>query len=74
MTVKVSESLPGTKESRPWKSEAIKRRGSKSVDPHVRELVDEGVLQKLQNGLYYYPKASVFGQADLPTSMEASNS
>ncbi|MCP3690186.1 MAG: hypothetical protein GY784_17415 [Gammaproteobacteria bacterium] len=35
---------------------------SKSVDRHVRELVDEGVLQKLQNGLYYYPKASVFGR------------
>ncbi|RLJ16090.1 hypothetical protein DJ031_17595 [bacterium endosymbiont of Escarpia laminata] len=35
---------------------------SKSVDRHARELVDEGVLQKLQNGLYYYPKASVFGR------------
>ncbi|MBA1446008.1 MAG: hypothetical protein M3H12_13375 [Chromatiales bacterium] len=35
---------------------------SKSVDRHTRELVDEGVLQKLQNGLYYYPKASVFGR------------
>ncbi len=34
---------------------------SKSVDRHARELVDQGVLQKLQNGLYYYPKASVFG-------------
>ncbi|MES9904708.1 MAG: hypothetical protein ABW168_18770 [Sedimenticola sp.] len=35
---------------------------SKSVDRHARELVDQGVLQKLQNGLYYYPKASVFGR------------
>jgi hypothetical protein len=34
---------------------------SKSVDRHARELVDQGVLQKLQNGLYYYPQASVFG-------------
>ncbi|HED19197.1 MAG TPA: hypothetical protein ENI74_06815, partial [Gammaproteobacteria bacterium] len=34
---------------------------SKSVDRHVRELVDQGVLQKLQNGLYYYPQASIFG-------------
>lgn len=34
---------------------------SKSVDRHVRELVDHGVLQKLQNGLYYYPQASAFG-------------
>lgn len=35
---------------------------SKSVDQHARELVETGVLQKLQNGLYYYPKPSVFGQ------------
>jgi len=35
---------------------------SKSVDRHARELVDQGVLQKLQNGLYYYPKYSAFGQ------------
>ncbi|BAV33313.1 hypothetical protein SCL_0997 [Sulfuricaulis limicola] len=35
---------------------------SKSVDRHARELVAAGVLQKLQNGLYYYPKASVFGR------------
>jgi hypothetical protein len=34
---------------------------SKSVDRHARELVDQGVLQKLQNGLYYYPQVSVFG-------------
>jgi len=34
---------------------------SKSVDRHARELVQEGVLDKLQNGLYYYPKSSVFG-------------
>ena len=35
---------------------------SMSVDRHARELVDRGVLQKLRNGLYYYPKTSVFGQ------------
>ncbi len=34
---------------------------SKSVDRHARELVETGVLQKLQNGLYYYPKSSAFG-------------
>jgi len=34
---------------------------SKSVDRHARELVETGVLQKLQNGLYYYPKSSIFG-------------
>lgn len=35
---------------------------SKSVDRHARQLVDEGVLKKLQNGLYYYPKESAFGK------------
>jgi len=34
---------------------------SKSVDRHARELVQQGVLEKLQNGLYYYPKSSTFG-------------
>lgn len=34
---------------------------SKSVDRHARELVESGFLEKLQNGLYYYPKPSVFG-------------
>ena len=37
-------------------------RWSKSVDRHARELVEEGVLKKLQNGLYYYPKESTFGK------------
>lgn len=36
---------------------------SKSVDRHLRELVDEGFLVKLQNGLYYHPKQSAFGPA-----------
>ena len=35
---------------------------SKSVDRHAHQLVEQGVLQKLRNGLYYYPKTSVFGQ------------
>ncbi len=34
---------------------------SRSVDRHARELVDNGVLQKLRNGLYYCPKESSFG-------------
>lgn len=34
---------------------------SKSVDRHARALVDSGDLQKLQNGLYYCPRNSVFG-------------
>jgi hypothetical protein len=35
---------------------------SKSVDRHLDELVQEGTLQKLSQGLYYFPKESVFGK------------
>ena len=34
---------------------------SNSVDRHARQLVEAGVLVKLQNGLYHYPKTSSFG-------------
>lgn len=34
---------------------------SKSVDRHLEELVNEGTLQKVSPGVYYYPKTSVFG-------------
>lgn len=34
---------------------------SKSVDRHARELVREGTLTKLRNGLYLCPETSVFG-------------
>ena len=37
-------------------------RWSRSVDRHARELLDQGVLTKLRNGLYYCPENSVFGQ------------
>ena len=36
---------------------------SKSVDRHLDELVKEGALQKLSQGLYFYPEVTVFGQA-----------
>lgn len=32
-----------------------------SVDRHLKALVDEGTLQKLSSGLYYYPEKSTFG-------------
>jgi hypothetical protein len=35
---------------------------SKSVDRHLNELVQEGTLQKLSQGLYYFPNESVFGK------------
>jgi hypothetical protein len=33
-----------------------------SVDRHVHGLVQDGTLQKLSPGLFYYPKESVFGK------------
>ena len=35
---------------------------SKSVDRHLDELVQDGTLQKLSQGLYYFPKESAFGK------------
>lgn len=35
---------------------------SKSVDRHLGQLVEEGTLQKLSQGLYYFPKESAFGK------------
>ena len=35
---------------------------SKSVDRHLDELVQEGTLQKLSQGLYYYPELTAFGE------------
>ena len=35
---------------------------SKSVDRHLGALLKEGSLQKLSQGVYYYPKETVFGQ------------
>ena len=35
---------------------------SKSVDRHLKELLDEEVLVKLSQGLYYMPMVSVFGK------------
>jgi len=33
-----------------------------SVDRHLDELVDEGTLEKLSQGMYYYPELSSFGK------------
>ena len=35
---------------------------TKSVDRHLAELLKDGTLQKLSQGVYYYPKESVWGQ------------
>ncbi len=34
---------------------------SNAVDRHLAQLVDEGFLEKVATGLYYFPKQSVFG-------------
>ena len=36
---------------------------SASVDRHLDALVKEGTLQKLSQGLYFYPEATAFGEA-----------
>ena len=36
---------------------------SHSVDRHLQQLTSEGTLQKLRNGLYYYPRKFSFGEA-----------
>ena len=36
---------------------------STSLDRHLRQLVDEGVLKKIRGGIYYKPRKSVFGDA-----------
>ncbi|MDN5287103.1 MAG: hypothetical protein JWR38_3377 [Mucilaginibacter sp.] len=35
---------------------------SRSVDRHLHALLKEGILQKLSQGVYYYPKNSSFGK------------
>ena len=34
---------------------------STAVDRHLKELVEEGVLQKMSQGVYYYPTKASFG-------------
>ena len=36
---------------------------SRSVDRHLKELTDDGTLQKLRTGLYYSPRKFEFGEA-----------
>lgn len=36
---------------------------SKAVDRHLDLLIQDGTLQKLSQGMYYYPKETAFGQA-----------
>lgn len=38
-------------------------RWSNAVDRHLKQLVVDGTLQKMSQGVYYYPKETVFGAA-----------
>jgi hypothetical protein len=38
-------------------------RWSNTVDRHLKEMTDDGTLQKLRTGLYYYPRKFEFGEA-----------
>lgn len=38
-------------------------RWSSSVDRHLKQLLNDGTLQKMSQGVYYYPKETVFGTA-----------
>ncbi len=38
-------------------------RWSNAVDRHLKQLLDDGTLNKLAGGLYAYPKDTVFGRA-----------
>lgn len=38
-------------------------RWSNSVDRHLKQLLTEGTLQKISQGVYYYPRETVFGIA-----------
>lgn len=35
---------------------------SKSIDRHLKELLEDGTLEKFSQGLYYFPKLSVYGK------------
>ena len=38
------------------------------VDRHLKQLVEDGTLQKMAQGLYYYPEKASFG--DIPPRVE----
>jgi hypothetical protein len=39
---------------------------SKSVDRHLEALTEEGTLEKVTSGMYYYPEMSTFGAVPPP--------
>ena len=59
---KLNELKKRLKPGRAYRREELAR-WSTSVDRHLKQLVEQGVLKKLQGGLYAYPKETAFGPA-----------
>ena len=59
---KLNELKKRLKPGRAYRREELAR-WSTSVDRHLKQLVEEGVLKKLSGGLYAYPKETAFGPA-----------
>jgi hypothetical protein len=59
---KLDEFRKQLKPGRAYRREELAR-FSTSVDRHLKQLVEQGVLKKLSGGLYAYPKETAFGPA-----------
>jgi hypothetical protein len=59
---KLDEFRQQLKPGRAYRREQLAR-WSTSVDRHLKQLVEQGVLKKLSGGLYAYPKETAFGPA-----------
>jgi hypothetical protein len=59
---KLDEFRQQLKPGRAYRREQLAR-WSTSVDRHLKQLVEQGVLKKLSGGLYVYPKETAFGPA-----------
>ena len=59
---KLNELKKRLKPGRAYRREELAR-WSTSVDRHLKQLVEQGVLKKLSGGLYAYPKETAFGPA-----------
>ena len=59
---KLDELKKHLKPGRAYRREELAR-WSTSVDRHLKQLVEQGVLKKLSGGLYAYPKETAFGPA-----------
>ncbi len=59
---KLDELKKHLKPGRAYRREELTR-WSTSVDRHLKQLVEQGILKKLSGGLYAYPKETAFGPA-----------